>query len=173
MGILIGWDFEVNKKPPISAHIHAGEAIRTHKSGPNSNPPRTHCVCCKPRSGVHSLLLNSEFVAEGGVSQGEIIAADDFGYVDIGNPDALNFADNDFTIAAWMKVPEALGQRGNVFSNGGDNAGGVRYVLAYLENGGTVEKAQTIAAHESPRTTKLYDRTGDEITLDEVERIVI
>jgi hypothetical protein len=27
--------------------------------------------------------------------------------------------------------------------------------------------------HESPRTTKLYDRTGDEITLDEVERITI
>jgi hypothetical protein len=28
-----------------------------------------------------------------------------------------------------------------------------------------------MAAHESPRTTKLYDRTDDEITLDEVERI--
>jgi hypothetical protein len=28
-------------------------------------------------------------------------------------------------------------------------------------------------AHESPRPTKLYDRTGDEITLDEVERIKI
>jgi integrase/recombinase XerD len=30
-----------------------------------------------------------------------------------------------------------------------------------------------MAAHESPRTTKLYDRTRDEITLDEVERINI
>ena len=37
--------------------------------------------------------------------------------------------------------------------------------------GGTLENAQAMAAHESPRTTKLYDRTGDEITLDEVERI--
>ena len=46
-------------------------------------------------------------------------------------------------------------------------------ITAYLENGGTLEKAQAMAAHESPRTTKLYDRTGDEITLDEVERIVI
>lgn len=46
-------------------------------------------------------------------------------------------------------------------------------ITAYLENGGTIENAQLIAAHESPRTTKLYDRTGDEITLDEVERIVI
>ncbi len=46
-------------------------------------------------------------------------------------------------------------------------------ITAYLENGGTVEKAQAIATHESPRTTKLYDRTGDEMTLDEVERIAI
>ena len=46
-------------------------------------------------------------------------------------------------------------------------------ITAYLENGGTLENAQLMAAHESPRTTKLYDRTGDEITLDEVERIVI
>ena len=38
---------------------------------------------------------------------------------------------------------------------------------------GNNEKAQAIACHESPKTTKLYDRTGDEITLDEVERIVI
>jgi hypothetical protein len=37
----------------------------------------------------------------------------------------------------------------------------------------TLENARAIAAHESPRTTKLYDRTGDEITLDEVERIRI
>jgi site-specific recombinase XerD len=46
-------------------------------------------------------------------------------------------------------------------------------MTAYLENGGTIEKAQTIAAHESPRTTKLYDRTSDDITLDAVERIAI
>jgi integrase/recombinase XerD len=46
-------------------------------------------------------------------------------------------------------------------------------ITAYLENGGAIENAQAIAAHESPRTTKLYDRTSDEITLDEVERIAI
>jgi hypothetical protein len=42
-----------------------------------------------------------------------------------------------------------------------------------LQAGGTLENAQAMAAHESPRTTKLYDRTGDEITLDEIERINI
>jgi len=46
-------------------------------------------------------------------------------------------------------------------------------ITAYLEAGGTLENAPAMAAHESPRTTKLYDRTGDEITLDEVERITI
>ncbi len=46
-------------------------------------------------------------------------------------------------------------------------------ITAYLESGGTIENAQAIAAHESPRTTKLYDRTSDDITLDEIERIAI
>jgi site-specific recombinase XerD len=46
-------------------------------------------------------------------------------------------------------------------------------ITTYLENGGTIEHAQQIAAHESPRTTKLYDRSNDTITLDEVERILI
>jgi integrase len=46
-------------------------------------------------------------------------------------------------------------------------------LTAYLENGSTIEKAQAIAAHESPRTTKLYDRTEDAITLAEIERIRI
>ena len=36
-----------------------------------------------------------------------------------------------------------------------------------------VFEAEKIAAHESPKTTKLYDRTNDQITLDEVERIAI
>jgi integrase len=44
-------------------------------------------------------------------------------------------------------------------------------ITAYMQNGGTLEHAQQIAAHQSPRTTKLYDRTKDEISLEEVERI--
>jgi integrase/recombinase XerD len=46
-------------------------------------------------------------------------------------------------------------------------------ITAYLENGGAIEHAQLIAAHESPRTTKLYDRTADNVSLDEIERIAI
>jgi site-specific recombinase XerD len=45
-------------------------------------------------------------------------------------------------------------------------------ITIYLSNGGTLEKAQMMAAHSSPRTTKLYDRTSDAVSLDEVERVV-
>src|SRR3954447_353326 len=44
-------------------------------------------------------------------------------------------------------------------------------ITAYLGNGGALEHAQSMAAHESPRTTKLYDRTKERLTQDEVERI--
>ena len=44
-------------------------------------------------------------------------------------------------------------------------------ITAYLGNGGVLEHAQSMAAHESPRTTKLYDRTQERLTQDEVERI--
>jgi site-specific recombinase XerD len=44
-------------------------------------------------------------------------------------------------------------------------------ITAYLKNGGTLEKAAAMANHASTRTTQLYDRRHEEISLDEVERI--
>lgn len=46
-------------------------------------------------------------------------------------------------------------------------------ITAYLKNGGTLEKAAQMANHASTRTTQLYDRRSDEVSLDEVERILI
>jgi integrase/recombinase XerC len=46
-------------------------------------------------------------------------------------------------------------------------------ITAYLKNGGTVEKARRMANHASARTTQLYDRRPEEVTLDEVERIIL
>lgn len=46
-------------------------------------------------------------------------------------------------------------------------------ITAYMLNGGTLEHAQQIAAHASSQTTKLYDRRADQLTLDEIERIMI
>lgn len=46
-------------------------------------------------------------------------------------------------------------------------------ITAYLQNHRTIEKAQQIAAQKSPLTTKLDNRTNDELTVDGSERIVI
>jgi len=46
-------------------------------------------------------------------------------------------------------------------------------ITAYLKNGGTLERAALMANHASTRTTQLYDRRSDEISLDEVERVLI
>lgn len=46
-------------------------------------------------------------------------------------------------------------------------------ITAYLKNGGTLEKAAAMANHVSTRTTQLYDRRSDAVSLDEVERVLI
>ena len=46
-------------------------------------------------------------------------------------------------------------------------------ITAYLKNGGTLEKAAAMANHASTRTTQLYDRRHDDVSLDEIERVVI
>ena len=46
-------------------------------------------------------------------------------------------------------------------------------VTAYLKNGGTLERAAQMANHARTRTTQLYDRRAEELTLDEVERILV
>lgn len=46
-------------------------------------------------------------------------------------------------------------------------------ITAYLKNGGSLEKAAVMANHSSTRTTQLYDRRPDDVTLDEVERVMI
>ena len=46
-------------------------------------------------------------------------------------------------------------------------------ITAYLSNGGQLETARAMAAHASTKTTQLYDRRQDQVSLDEIERIVI
>jgi site-specific recombinase XerD len=44
-------------------------------------------------------------------------------------------------------------------------------ITNFLENDGTLEAAQRIAGHADSRTTKLYDRRGQKILLEDMERI--
>ena len=46
-------------------------------------------------------------------------------------------------------------------------------ITASLENGGTLERAATLADNSSTRTPQIYFRKSDETTLDEVERVLI
>jgi integrase len=46
-------------------------------------------------------------------------------------------------------------------------------ITDYLKNQGTLENAQVMANHSSPRTTKLYDRRSDETSLDKYEKVGI
>ncbi len=44
-------------------------------------------------------------------------------------------------------------------------------ITTYLSSGGSIEGAQDIADHADPRTTRLYDRSRDKVTLSEIERV--
>ena len=46
-------------------------------------------------------------------------------------------------------------------------------VTEYMNSGGTIEIAQRIAGHTSPATTRIYDRSGDRLTLEEIEKVQI
>ena len=54
-------------------------------------------------------------------------------YVDCGNPSELNFGTGSWSISAWMKMPASTTDNMNIFSNGGDSADGIRYMLGVSE----------------------------------------
>lgn len=75
-------------------------------------------------------------------------------------------------VNAWQMVRRRARQAG-IIEKIGNHSFRATGITAYLNAGGSLENAQGMAAHSDPKTTKLYDRTSDEVSLDEVERIVI
>ena len=73
---------------------------------------------------------------------------------------------------AYEMVRRRLQQAG-IKTKAGNHTFRASGITIYLENNGSLEHAQQMAAHESPRTTKLYDRRKDTVALDEVEKIII
>ena len=71
---------------------------------------------------------------------------------------------------AWRMIRRRVAAAG-IFAPIGNHSFRATGITAYLGNGDSLAHAQAMAAHESPRTTKLYDRTKDRLTQDEVERI--
>ena len=70
---------------------------------------------------------------------GQAISLDGDDYVDCGKPSLLDFGAGNWTISAWIKTTQSgtddanEPNRGTVFANGGDEAGGIRYTLAVNE----------------------------------------
>jgi integrase/recombinase XerD len=64
-------------------------------------------------------------------------------------------------------------KRAGIATRIGNHALRATGITEYLKHGGTLEHAQHMANHSSPRTTKLYDRRADEASLEEYEKIRI
>jgi integrase len=71
---------------------------------------------------------------------------------------------------AMVRRRAAAAEIGTAIGNHSFRATGI---TTYLKNGGTLATAATMANHSSTRTTQLYDRRPDDVTLDEVERVLI
>lgn len=73
---------------------------------------------------------------------------------------------------AWRMI-ERRARAAGIRTKIGNHSFRATGITEYLKNGGKLEIAQQMANHESARTTGLYDRRNDQVSLDEVERIVI
>ncbi|MCP4453816.1 MAG: DUF4457 domain-containing protein [Planctomycetes bacterium] len=83
--------------------------------------------------GLHGQMTGSQVASPGVGNQGSAVQINPGGYVDLGNPAALNFDTGDWTIGAWFKTTLA-DDRGTIVGNGGDDGGGHRYALIIGEN---------------------------------------
>jgi len=70
--------------------------------------------------------------------------------------------------AAGGNSPQPSGRQdlemGGIKTQVGNHTARAIGINIYLLNGGTLEKAQQTGAYESPRTTKLYERTYDAVS---------
>ena len=74
--------------------------------------------------------------------------------------------------SAYMMI-QRRSKSGEIATKIGNHTFRATGVTAYLKNGGTLENAALMANHASTRTTQLYDRRAEEVTLDEIERVVL
>ena len=75
-------------------------------------------------------------------------------------------------IDAWLMVQRRAREAG-IAGRIGCHTFRATGITAYLKNGGSIDRAQKLAGHASSKTTALYDRRDDEISVEEVERIVL
>jgi len=87
-------------------------------------------------NGLDGTLTDAAWRNPGYDGTGWCIELDRGGYVDLGNPKALDFATGDWTVTAWINTTitgTAETERGTVYAKGGDNGGGHRYTICVGE----------------------------------------
>jgi integrase len=105
---------------------------------------------------------------------GALLAGDDKGLLfrtALGRTGLLS--ERPMTQAATYRMIGRRAIDAGIFTKIGNHSFRATGITEYLRNGGKLEIAQQMANHESARTTGLYDRRNDQVSLDEVERIVI
>jgi hypothetical protein len=75
--------------------------------------------------------------------------------------------------AGWRRMIVRRAVQAGIITSIGCHTFRASGITVYLLNGGLLEYAQQMAGHESARTTKLYDRRNDQMTLDQMERIML
>ena len=87
-------------------------------------------------NGLNGTLVDAELVSPGKLGEGMAVQVNDAGYVDLGNPAALDFSTGDWTVTAWYKTGmtgTGDDNKGTVYGKGGDTGGGHRYCLIMSE----------------------------------------
>ncbi len=83
--------------------------------------------------GLNGAIVDGQVVSSGRPKGGTAVQFD-LGYVDLGNPAALDFSTVDWSVTAWFKTRmTGATNRGAIFAKGGDNGGGHRYALVMSE----------------------------------------
>ena len=171
------WHSSTKGATPVLSPAEAKEAPRTHR---HELPGRA------PRPGApqrHALQLRAGERGPGDAAGGLYFLQGSRGWLRLhekGRESAAEALD-DYLAAAELEEPKvALFQSvgpGGVPADGAGAAAAGRPGDDQASGGGrgaaVVDDAQQIAGHASPKTMKLYDRTADTVTVDEIERIVI
>ena len=132
----------------------AGWSIRLHeKGGKHHTMPCHHSLA----EALHA-YINAAGIAEDREDRKGFLFRTASGH----NGNALSDQAMDQS-AAWRMIRRRAAAAG-IHAPIGNHTFRATGIAAYLSNGGALEHAQEMAAHESPRTTKLYDRTRERVT---------
>jgi len=149
-GLVAYWNFDDGTAKDLSGHGNDGVLIEDAQIAESPHPASLAPAQKEPSRLVAWWKLDNDANDSAGANHGtphgnptyvagksgQAISFDGNDYVDCGNASSLSFGTGDWTVSAWIKTTQSGTEpenRGTVFANGGDEAGGIRYALAVNE----------------------------------------